>query len=88
MTSGYIWSFVGQLADALSSFRPGAAVSAAGAVAAALAAASADPCVAIANRTWVAPADVRACYDSFAVNATEKYVNAHSEYEVKANLYA
>jgi hypothetical protein len=35
-------------------------------------AAKADPCVAIANQTWVAPSAVRACYESFKVNATEK----------------
>ena len=31
-----------------------------------------DPCAKIANKTWVAPADVRACYKSFPVNATIK----------------
>ncbi|KIY68655.1 hypothetical protein CYLTODRAFT_489574 [Cylindrobasidium torrendii FP15055 ss-10] len=31
-----------------------------------------DPCASIAGRKWVAPADVRACFTSFAVNETEK----------------
>ncbi|KAI8972883.1 hypothetical protein BD414DRAFT_448245 [Trametes punicea] len=29
-----------------------------------------DPCGAIANQTWAAPSDVRACFSSFPVNAT------------------
>ncbi|CDO71106.1 hypothetical protein BN946_scf184844.g110 [Trametes cinnabarina] len=31
-----------------------------------------DPCAAIANQTWAAPADVRACFSSFPVNGTIK----------------
>jgi hypothetical protein len=73
MAGAYIATLVGQFADLVNTFRPGAAVSAAGVVAAALAAAS-DPCVALVDRTWADPAAVRACYESFAVNATEKYV--------------
>jgi hypothetical protein len=65
---------VGQLADMVRSLRPTSAISVASVVAAALAAQprAADPCVAIAGQTWAAPADVRACYQSFKVNATEK----------------
>ncbi|KAF8518425.1 hypothetical protein BU17DRAFT_48809 [Hysterangium stoloniferum] len=36
------------------------------------AAAAKDPCKAIANQTWVAPADVRACFQSFPLNNTLK----------------
>ncbi|KAI0659833.1 hypothetical protein C8Q70DRAFT_914914 [Cubamyces menziesii] len=31
-----------------------------------------DPCAAIANKTWVAPSDVRACFTSFPVDPTIK----------------
>lgn len=31
-----------------------------------------DPCTVIAGQTWVAPSDVRACFNSFPVNATIK----------------
>lgn len=31
-----------------------------------------DPCATIANKTWVSPAEVRACFTSFPVNQTEK----------------
>lgn len=31
-----------------------------------------DPCVAIAGQKWVAPSAVRACFNSFPVNATIK----------------
>ena len=31
-----------------------------------------DPCATIGGQTWVSPADVRACYQSFPVNETEK----------------
>ncbi|KAI0367401.1 hypothetical protein BV20DRAFT_562841 [Pilatotrama ljubarskyi] len=31
-----------------------------------------DPCAAIANQTWVAPRDVRACFTSFSVDPTIK----------------
>ncbi|OSD05135.1 hypothetical protein PYCCODRAFT_1432889 [Trametes coccinea BRFM310] len=31
-----------------------------------------DPCAAIANQTWAAPSDVRACFSSFPVNQTIK----------------
>ena len=33
---------------------------------------AADPCATIGGQTWVSPADVRACYQSFPVNETEK----------------
>ncbi|EJF59301.1 hypothetical protein DICSQDRAFT_156307 [Dichomitus squalens LYAD-421 SS1] len=33
---------------------------------------AADPCATIGGKTWAAPADVRACYQSFPVNETEK----------------
>jgi hypothetical protein len=78
------WSplaLVGQLADMVRSARPGSALSVASVVAATLAAPNtraADPCAAIANQTWVAPSAVRACYQSFKVNATEKSVELGS----------
>jgi hypothetical protein len=63
-----------ELVDMVRMFSPFKVLSLASIVTAGLAAdrRAADPCVAIANQTWVAPADVRACYQSFKVNATEK----------------
>ena len=34
--------------------------------------AATDPCATIGGKTWVSPADVRACYQSFPVNETIK----------------
>ncbi|KAL1690516.1 hypothetical protein GGG16DRAFT_125621 [Schizophyllum commune] len=42
------------------------------ALAVASAAVAQDPCATIAGKKWVAPADVRACYTSFALNTTHK----------------
>ncbi|KAL1739971.1 hypothetical protein HDZ31DRAFT_48432 [Schizophyllum fasciatum] len=42
------------------------------ALVAASSASAQDACAAIAGQKWAAPADVRACYSSFALNATHK----------------
>jgi hypothetical protein len=77
MDSSPTWSlfvFVGQFADMVRSATSAIAVASVAAVALAskVDIRATDACVAIANQTWVAPSAVRACYQSFKVNATEK----------------